>query len=231
MFNRFARVLVLVSTLPLVRPALGADAALPGLASVSPVYLLNPNWARYYLSLHGGAAFLQSTSIDYVNGAAPDRDLSFNAGWALIGAVGYRPTPWLRVELEGGGHSNGIGSITPGSGASGSASATTLMLNGYIDIPIRGPFTPYVGAGFGKAWLSHGLSVDGAPLTTSGTTWPWAWQAIAGVSTPITPQWSMNVEYRYLATQRALFQDAQGLFYNSNYNSQAVLLGLTWRPQ
>jgi opacity protein-like surface antigen len=231
MFNRFVRVLVLASMLPLVRPALGADVSPPATAAVSPVYLLSPNWARYYLSLRGGAAFLRDTSIDYVNGAAPNRDLSFNAGWALIGAVGYRPTPWFRVELEGGGRNNSISSITPGSGASGSASATTLMLNGYIDIPIRGPVTPYVGAGFGKAWLSHSLSVDGATLTPSGTTWPWAWQVIAGVSTPMTPQWSVSVEYRYLATQRALFQDTQGLFYNSNYNSQAVLLGLTWRPQ
>jgi opacity protein-like surface antigen len=231
MFNRFARVLVLVGTLPLVRPAFGADTALPPPVAVSPVYLLSPSWARYYLSLHGGAAFLQNASIDYVDAAAPNRDLSFNAGWALIGAVGYRPTPWFRVELEGGGRNNSISSITPGSGPSGSASATTLMLNGYVDIPVRGPVTPYVGAGFGKAWLSQSLSVDGATLTPSGTTWPWAWQVIAGASTPMTPQWSVSVEYRYLATQRALFQDAQGLFYNSNYNSHAVLLGLTWRPQ
>jgi opacity protein-like surface antigen len=230
MFNRFVRVLVLVSTLPLVPPALGAEVALPPSTAVSPVYLLSPNWARYYLSLHGGAVFLQDTSIDYVNGAAPNRDLGFNAGWVLIGAAGYRPTPWFRVEIEGGDRNNSISNINPGSGASGSASATTLMLNGYVDIPIRGPVTPYVGAGFGKAWLSQSLSVDGATLTSS-TSWPWAWQVIAGVSTPMTPQWSVSVEYRYLATQHALFQDTQGLFYNSNYNSQAVLLGLTWRPQ
>jgi len=47
----------------------------------------------------------------------------------------------------------------------------------------------------------------------------------------MTPQWSVSVEYRYLATQHALFEDTQGLFYNSHYNSQAVLLGLSWRPQ
>jgi hypothetical protein len=80
--------------------------------------------------------------VDYVNGAAPNRDLSFNAGWALIGAAGYRPTPRFRVELEGGGRNNSISSINPGSGAGGSASATTLMLNGYVDIPIRSPITP-----------------------------------------------------------------------------------------
>jgi len=230
MFSRFVRVLVLMGTLPLVRPALGADASPPITAAISPVYLLSPNWAGYYLSLHGGAAFLQDTSVDYVNGAAPNRDLHFNAGWALIGAVGYRPTPWFRVELEGGGRNNSISSINPGSGASGSASATTLMLNGYVDIPIRSPIMPYIGAGFGKAWLSQNLSIDGATLTSS-TSWPWAWQVIVGASTPMTPQWSVSVEYRYLATQHALFQDTQGLFYNSNYNSQAVLLGLTWRPQ
>jgi opacity protein-like surface antigen len=230
MFSRFVRLLVLVGTLPLVRPALGADVSPPETVAVSPVYLLNPNWARYYLSSHGGAAFLQGTSIDYVNGAAPNRDLSFNAGWALTGAVGYRPMPWFRVELEGGGRNNSISGINPGSGASGSASATTLMLNGYVDIPIRSPITPYIGAGFGKAWLSHSLSVDDATLSSS-TTWPWAWQVIVGASTPMTLQWSVSVEYRYLATQHALFQDTQGLFYNSNYNSQAVLLGLIWRPQ
>ena len=65
---------------------------------------------------------------------------------------------------------------------------------------------PYIGAGFGKAWLSQNLSIDGATLTSS-TSWPWAWQVIVGASTPMTPQWSVSVEYRYLATQHA--QDTQ----------------------
>jgi len=210
-------------------PAYGADLPRsPG--GVSPVYSPVPDWGRFYLALHGGANFLQGSSLDYVNGAAPNRGLDFNTGWALTGAAGYRATPWLRVELEGGTRSNAVNAITPGSGVSGSASATTLMANGYIDIPNQGPVTPYVGAGIGKAWLSHNnLAADGITISNT-TSWRWALPVIAGASMPVAPQWSMNLEYRYLATQCGLFQDTQGLFYNSNYNSQAVMVGVSWRP-
>jgi opacity protein-like surface antigen len=212
-------------------PAYAADVSLPPPTAISSLYALAPDWGRYYLALQGGVDFLRASSIDYVDGAATSRSLGFNTGWALIGAAGYRAAPWLRVELEGGERRNGVNSISPGSAPSGSTSATTLMANGYVDIPNQGPVTPYFGAGFGKAWLSQSLNVDSAPLTPSGTTWPWAYQFMAGASMPINAQWSVNLEYRYFATQRALFQDVQGLFYNSDYNSQSVLVGVTWRPR
>jgi opacity protein-like surface antigen len=211
--------------------AQSADLPSPGAGVSGPPLAVGPDWRRFYVSLRGGGAFLQDTSIDYVNGALPSRSLSFNPGWAVLGAVGWQATPWFRTELELGERSNGISNIAPGSGPSGSAAATTLMVNGYIDIPNRTPVTPFVGGGFGKAWLSHALTVDGGTLTDgSQTTWPWAYQFMGGARLAIAPKWDVSLEYRYLATQRALFQDTQGLFYNANYNSHAVLLGVTWSP-
>jgi opacity protein-like surface antigen len=231
--GRFGRRLVLFCVVLVASvPAYGADLPPVGAPVAAPPSVFVPAWNRLYLSLRGGGDFLQSTSFDYVNGALPSRNVSFNPGWAVVGAVGWQATPWFRTELEVGERSNSVSNITPGTAPSGTASAATLMANAYVDIPNRTMVTPFVGAGFGKAWLSHGLTVDGGTLTDgSQTTWPWAYQFMGGARTTIAPQWDLSFEYRYLATQRALFQDTQGLFYNANYNSHAVLLGITWSPR
>jgi opacity protein-like surface antigen len=192
---------------------------------------LDTVWSGFYLSLHGGVGLLGDTSLDYVNGAAPNRNVSFNPGWTVLGAAGYRVSPWWRTEIEFGGRGNGVGNISPGTGPSGSVQTNSLMFNGYLDFPIQGPVTPYIGAGFGKAWVSHSLAVDGATLTPGGnTSWPWAWQVMAGANVPIAQRWTVGAEYRFLSTQRGLFQDANGLFYNADYNNHSFLIGLTWRP-
>ena len=103
------------------------------------------------------------------------------------------------------------------------------MANAYVDVPVPGSLRPYVGAGFGKAWISHDLDVDGAVLAHASS-WPWAWQVMAGASLPLAPHWAMGLEYRYLGSQRGLFQDTQGLFYRTGYDSHNVMLTLTWRP-
>ena len=188
-------------------------------------------WNRFYVSVHGGVGWLQDTSLDYVNDALPSRRLSFDTGWTVAGAAGFQMTPWWRAEIEVGQRGNGVHNISPGTGSSGFVSATTLMVNGYLDIPTQGAITPYVGAGFGKAWISHDLTVDGATLAPpSNTTWPWAYQLMVGTNIAIASRWSAGLEYRFLSAQHPLFQDAQGLFYHADYNNHSFLLGLTWRP-
>jgi opacity protein-like surface antigen len=220
-------ILILAVLAPL--PAAAAD--LP-VRPPPPPLSLPPDvaWSRFYLSLHGGVGWLEDTSLDYVNGAAPGRHVSFDPGWTVLGAAGFQVTPWWRTEIEFGGRGNGVRNISPGANPGGSVQANTLMLNGYLDIPIQGPVTPYVGAGFGKAWISHSLAVDGATLTPGNTSWPWAWQVMAGANMPIAPRWTVGAEYRFLGIQRGLFQDAAGLFYNADYSNQSFLIGLTWRP-
>jgi opacity protein-like surface antigen len=185
-----------------------------------------------YVSARAGASFLDGTTIDFVNDALLSRDINLDqVGWVVTGAIGWRFTPRFRGEIEIGERVNDVSSIKPGIGGDGSVSATSLIVNGYLDLPrlALGSATPYVGAGFGKAWLSHDLRVDGGTLTkSSDTTIPWAYQLIGGLSLPVAPQWDLNLEYRYLATQRALFGDASGQFYHSDYHDQSVLLGVSW---
>ena len=53
---------------------------------------------------------------------------------------------------------------------------------------------------------------------------------MTGANMQIAPRWTVGAEYRFLSTQRGLFQDANGLFYNADYNNHSFLIGLTWRP-
>jgi opacity protein-like surface antigen len=220
-----------ILALALLFSARAAAADLPAAATPANPPPIGMVWSRFYLSLHGGVGLLQSTSLDYVNGVLPSRSVDFDPGWTVVGSAGFQVTPWWRTEVELGGRGNGVSHMSPGTGSSGSVQATTLMLDGYLDLPNQGPVTPHVGAGFGKAWISHNLTVDGAILTPGGnTTWPWAYQFMAGANIAIAPRWTAGVEYRFLGTERGLFQDAQGLFYNADYNNHSFLIGLTWRP-
>src|SRR5260370_24439856 len=91
-------------------PALTADLPVAAATPVNPLPL-NTVWSRFYLSLHGGVGLLQSTSLDYVNGALPSRSVNFDAGWSVVGAAGFQITPWWRTEIELGGRGNGVGNI------------------------------------------------------------------------------------------------------------------------
>src|SRR5215470_4939299 len=120
-------------------PAAAAD--LPAAAAPTNPPPLGTVWSRFYLSLHGGVGLLQSTSLDFVDGALPSRSVDFDPGWTVVGAAGFQVTPWWRTEVELGGRGNGVSHISPGTGSGGSVHATTLMFNGYLDLPNRGPVT------------------------------------------------------------------------------------------
>src|SRR5262245_45828227 len=95
---------VLIAAASFAAPAEAADLPRPPAVAAPVAYpppLAGP-WSSFYLSVRGGVGFLQDFSIDYVNGAAPGFDVSANAGWAVFGAAGWRLSPWLRAEIEGG---------------------------------------------------------------------------------------------------------------------------------
>lgn len=86
-------------------------------------------------------------------------------------AVGYQ---WeqSRAELELGHGSYGVNSVKGLSApASGSINATTLMANGYWDIPTNSMWSPYLGAGIGVGFVEakyNAFSDKGTALALQG---------------------------------------------------------------
>ena len=96
--------------------------------------------------------------------------------------VGYQFNQYFRSDLR---FDYGFG-YEVGGGVD--ADVGTVIASGYIDIPLGGGFTPYVGAGAGYGW------VDFAPGPTRDG---FAWAGTAGVAFDVTSNLAFDVGYRY----------------------------------
>ena len=183
---------------------------------------------RPYLALGSGFVHLQDAPVTYGGGALPNRSVGFQPGWAIEGALGWTVTEGKRVELEISHRSNNVKIVTPGSSPGGSETATTFMVNGYLDVPTGTSVTPYFGAGIGGAMLHQKIAADGTTLTDSNSN-AFAYQFIGGLGVALAPSLTLTLDYRYLATTNPTYSDRNGFSYDSRYQSHNLLLGLRWQ--
>ena len=69
----------------------------------------------------------------------------------------------------------------------------SLMANAYFDYLTCTPWTPYVGAGIGTAYLKYNAN-SGAEKKT---VYNFAWQVMGGVTYDINANWALDAGYRY----------------------------------
>ena len=72
----------------------------------------------------------------------------------------------------------------------------SVMANVYYDYLTCTPWTPYVGAGLGYAWLKGVWHDDGIKLQDKSV-YNLAWQVMAGVTYDLNPNWKLDAGYRY----------------------------------
>jgi len=138
----------------------------------------------------------------------------------------------IRLEIEGSYRSNSIsgistrrvnGALEPLANVDGNDRTYAVMTNVLYDIPVH-PFglalQPYVGAGVGYAWLDLGNARGNEPvifhlpgsdtvtapaLVSYGSAGAFAYQAMAGASTPLlfVPGLTATLEYRFFGTASA----------------------------
>lgn len=207
-------------------------AVVPARAAAAPLF------GQFYLALDGGVVALQDTTLNY-NGAQPNFDVSYDAGWAVSGAAGWRVLDHYRLEFEVSYRANDVSSwywcCYGSNGSNGWTNATTYMVNGYYDFPVYAyaGFVPFIGAGVGRAQLSQnvqGFNNSGFYTTLSNSSGhALAYQAIGGLEFPIIPRrLSTTLEFRYLGSSGPTFQDFNGFSYKADYNSYTFTIGLRY---
>jgi OmpA-OmpF porin, OOP family len=163
-------------------------------------------------------------------------------GFFLGGAGGYKFGPW-RAELElqymenGTKSGNNLFAGATGRSANlrGSTSNLAAMINGYYDIATPWPFTPYVGFGIGADYFRFN-QVNTTSLApniqiANGFDTVFAFQPILGVAYAITPQLSVDLEYRYFETIDPTIKYAPNpplQRFTVNNASHNLLLGIAW---
>jgi OOP family OmpA-OmpF porin len=156
-----------------------------------------------------------------------------NPGRIGLGAVGWGFGNGLRTEIEGSYRSNSVSGIStlrtdgltlPLSNITGTVRTYAVMANIVYDVPFHpfgSPLQPYVGAGAGYARLNtndvrgNGFGTfrladgntfgPGPDLVSFGRAGAFAYQAIAGMSLPLSilPGLQATLEYRFFGTARA----------------------------
>jgi len=166
-----------------------------------------------------------------------------NTGLAGVG-FGYKVNDWFRTDFtadyEFPAHLHGRLFCPPPAGGPigctgapvpqysnefADISAWTFLLNGYVDLPFAGEggfggLTPYVGGGLGAAELMtsnvHFINPDGSTGGwPNGTRWNFAWSLTAGVSYPITRNFLIDANYRFVDLGKAVSGPTSANFNNA----------------
>jgi outer membrane protein OmpA-like peptidoglycan-associated protein/opacity protein-like surface antigen len=158
-----------------------------------------------YASIEAGASWIDDQRFfqDTIHGSShftyAEYDSGYNAGWAILGSIGYAFSCNFRTELEVGYRHNSLDKLTEVTTtnvmtAGGELSEFTLMANLVYDLPITSNLTLSLGAGAGADRAQ--LKVDA--LDFSDQDWRFAWQGIAGLNYAIGEQTQLFINYRYL---------------------------------
>ena len=163
----------------------------------------------WYVALGAGAAWYDSLPV---TGAGGTGNVNMEQpGFNVSGAFGRYLDDIKVIRLEGEVlfTRSDISNIDA-TGAGGNLSNVGLMVNAFYDINTNSNWTPYLGGGLGYSRVTFdNLSAGGVTLIDDSAD-AFSWQFKAGVSYQFNPSISMNVAYRYYATDNLAFKDAAG---------------------
>jgi opacity protein-like surface antigen len=179
----------------------------PDVERPSPKYReLRSGW---YLRGDVGYRFNRIGHVDASNGVT---SRTFDNAVSAGGGFGYKER-WFRTDLtvDYGAPAKFNGTTQSSSAQpqyTTSIDATTMLINGYLDLGTWAGLTPYVGAGIGASLLRtydyRNSALPAGELVPLQPKWNLAWAATAGVSYRVLPSWAIDVGYRYLSLGTAL---------------------------
>lgn len=143
--------------------------------------------------------FGSQSDVDTKSNGVKFGEVSFNGAFLFNGAVGYQ-FEQVRAELE---IANQFFSAKEGrqtifntrESLSGNITSTTILLNGYYDIPTGSKLRPYIGAGIGLGLIRGDIGDSFGSRNIDGSSF--AWQAKAGVQYEVVRKGNIFGELRY----------------------------------
>ena len=185
-----------------------------------------------YIALGAGYHNALSSTVTSeipVGGTPAQNRVTFNGGWGIHGAIGYKWPEDFRSEFEFGFRNATVSAVDSASWL-GRQSAVTLMANILYDVGVGTTFQPYVGGGAGLAITKwDGVRGTGSPIFTD-TSSKFQWQGIAGVTIPLREQIDLYIDYRYANSLKNRFDsDPTGSRISGHDDaSHNVFLGLRY---
>lgn len=165
-----------------------AGSALAGTPVYSPSPAPAPSTAGPYLTVAGGALFLQDASWGPL-------DVEFDTGWSVNAALGYAFGNGFAVELESGYGTADVDNIRlygRSFGIDAEYSQVPIFANAVYMADLTDALGFYIGAGAGAVWS------ETEALGYSADDWNFGFQAKAGFSYRVSEAVSLNLGYRFI---------------------------------
>jgi opacity protein-like surface antigen len=173
---------------------------------------------------------------------------SFNTAGIFGLGVGYRVNNWFRADVTGEWRGNsqflGKDSITYPGGLGtdtyhASKSEWVVLANAYVDLGTWWCITPFIGAGVGGARVSinnftdqgianNGFGAEpGLAFGDNVSKWNLAWAVHAGLAYKVTPNFTVELAYRYLDMGDGLTGDLRTFDGVNNVNNPMTFKNIT----
>jgi opacity protein-like surface antigen len=192
------------------------------------------------------------------NNTTSVQNLGFNTAGIFGLGVGYQFNHWFRADLRGEYRGNsqffGTDAITyPGGVGTDTYHATksewVALANAYVDLGTWWSMTPFIGAGVGAARVSianftdqgiannGGGALPGLAFGDNTAKWNLAWAIHAGVAYEVSPNFTVELAYRYLNMGDGLTGDLRTFDGTNNIvnpttfksiTSHDFMLGVRW---
>jgi opacity protein-like surface antigen len=176
------------------------------------------------------------------------QNLAFNTAGIFGLGVGYKVNNWFRADVTGEYRGNsqffGTDAVTyPGGVATHTYHATKsewlVLANAYADLGTWWGMTPFIGAGVGAARVSianftdqsiannGGVALPGLAFGDHVSKWNLAWALHAGVAYKVTPNFIVELAYRYLDMGDGLTGDLRTFDGSNNIVNPTTFKGIT----
>ena len=189
------------------------------LTSIAAGFWVSVSFAGTYISGNLGLVIVNDSDTD---DGFDTGEFTFDTGAGIVWAVGNSFQNGGRVEAELGYRSNSFDEFKVDGGGKvdidGDIRSSSLMGNAYYDISTEGSFSPYIGAGLGFAYLKADFDYFDSEDDEDDTVF--AYQLILGGSFASSEQFSVDLQYRYFATDDPEFD---GL--DAEYSTHNVMVG------
>lgn len=180
------------------------------------VFLAVPALADPYMSANFGLVTLRDADL---SSGATGGELTFDNGYAFLGAIGGGFAGDTRGEIELGYRANDLDRLrvgtSPSTSQGGDIVAVSLMANLYKDFPLGMGFVPFVGGGIGIANVEADLNGFGINGKKDDTVF--AYQLMAGGAVELNPQVKLDLQYRFFATEDPKFGHVEAEYMSHNF--------------
>jgi opacity protein-like surface antigen len=230
--------------------AFAADMAIAPPPAYAPPPVVE-DFGGWYLRGDIGFSNQRVERLDNVldaNNTSSNQRLAFGTAGIFGLGAGYKFNNWFRVDATGEwrGNSNFFGTdhITYVGGVGMDTYHATknewvVLGNAYVDLGTWWCMTPFIGAGIGGArvaingFTDQGIANNGAgalPGLAFGDNvakWNFAWAVHAGVAYKVTPNFTVELAYRYLDMGNGLAGDLRTFDGTNNINNPMTFRSIT----